>query len=148
MRFLANIQIYSDFWEFTNEYSNIFGCPKIYEWISKYIPTGEMARIRIRIIFERHFFRIFEYSNICAHHWQGWANIEKLAQTNIWIYSKKCNMLEQIFKYSIIFISNIRIFEYLCIEVLPAKIWHLTRDTGNLTCVTQECEHCLKISGP
>ena len=28
-------------------------------------------RIRIRIIFEGHFIRIFEYSNICAHHWGG-----------------------------------------------------------------------------
>ena len=52
-----------------NEYSNIFGGPKIYEWISEYIRTGEMARIRIRIIFEGHFIRIFEYSNIRAHHW-------------------------------------------------------------------------------
>ena len=37
----------------------------------------------------------------------GWANIKKLAQTNIWIYSKKCNMLEQIFEYSIIFILSL-----------------------------------------
>ena len=51
------------------KYSNIFGCPKIYERISEYIRTGEMARIRIRIIFEGHFIRIFEYSNIRAHHW-------------------------------------------------------------------------------
>ena len=28
-----------------------------------------MARIRIRIIFEDHFIRIFEYLNIRAHHW-------------------------------------------------------------------------------
>ena len=130
MRFLANIQIYSDFWQFTNEYSNIFGCPKIYEWISEYIRIGEMARIRIRIIFERHFFRIFEYSNICAHHWQGWANIEKLAQTNIWIYSKKCNMLERIFEYSMIFISNIWIFVYwsfTCQNMTP-DTWHRKPD--------------------
>ena len=53
-----------------NEYSNIFGCPKIYEWISEYIPTEEMAQIRIQIIFEDHFIWIFEYSNIRAHHWR------------------------------------------------------------------------------
>ena len=68
IRFWAKLQIYSDFWEFANEYSNIFGCPKIYEWISKHIRTGEMARIQIRIIFEGHFIRIFEYLNIRAHH--------------------------------------------------------------------------------
>ena len=68
IRFLANIQIYSNFWEFTNKYLNIFGCPKIYEWISEYIRTGEMARIRIQIIFKGHFIWIFEYSNIWAHH--------------------------------------------------------------------------------
>ena len=80
--FWANIWIYSDFWEFTNEYLNIFGCPKIYEWISEYIRTREMARIRIRIIFEGHFVRIFEYSNICAHHWGIWS-IVLLEVTNL-----------------------------------------------------------------
>ena len=30
-RFYANIQKYSDFQEFTNEYLSIFSCPKIYE---------------------------------------------------------------------------------------------------------------------
>ena len=64
---------------------------------------------------------------------QGWANIEKLAQTNIWIYSKKCNILERIFEYSMIFILNIWIFEYLCIELLPAKIWHLTQETWHVS---------------
>ena len=77
---------------------------------------------------------------------QGWANIEKLSRTNIWKYLKKWNMLERIFEYSMIFILNIQIFEYLCIEVLTSKSWDLTRDTGNLTFVTQECEHCLKIA--
>ena len=60
--FWENIQIYSGFQEFTNKYSNKFGCPKIYKWISKYIHTAEMAQIRIRMIFESHFIRIFEYS--------------------------------------------------------------------------------------
>ena len=42
-----------------NEYSNIFSCPKIYEWISAYIHTGEMAWMQILIILESHFFYIF-----------------------------------------------------------------------------------------
>ena len=54
-------------------------------------------------------------------------------------------MLERIFEYSMIFISNIRIFEYLCIEVLPAKLWHLTRDTGNLTCVTFKAKETYEL---
>ena len=63
---------------------------KIDEWISEYIRTGEMARIRIQIIFEGHFIRIFEYSNICAHHWVSqsvgqsvshfWENYEKVVR--------------------------------------------------------------------
>ena len=28
-----------------------------------------MAQIQIQIIFEGHLIQIFEYSNICAHHW-------------------------------------------------------------------------------
>ena len=66
---MPHIQIDLDVQEFTNEYLNIFGCPKVFKWITKYIYIGEMAQIQIRIIFEGHFIRIFEYSNICAHHW-------------------------------------------------------------------------------
>ena len=68
IRFWATIQIYSDCQEFTNKYLNVLSCPKIYEWISKYIRTRNMARIRIRIIFEGHFVWIFKYLNIHAHH--------------------------------------------------------------------------------
>ena len=54
----------------------MFGCPKIYKWISKYICTGEWAQIRI--IFEGYFIKIFNNFNICAHHWfPGGNNIEK-----------------------------------------------------------------------
>ena len=45
-----------------NEYLNIFGCNIFTERISEYIRIPEIARIRIRIIFEGHFIRIFEYS--------------------------------------------------------------------------------------
>ena len=58
-----------DFEELMNEYLNIFGCQKICKWIYKYICTGEMAKIWIRIIFKGYFIWIFEYLNICAHHW-------------------------------------------------------------------------------
>ena len=37
-----------------------------------------MARIQIRIIFEGHFIRIFEYSNIRAHHCKGLTKSDKL----------------------------------------------------------------------
>ena len=69
IRFWANFQINLKFYEFTNKYLNVFSCSKIYDWISKYICTGEMAQIRIRFIFEGHYNWIFKYSNICAHHW-------------------------------------------------------------------------------
>ena len=51
-----------------NKYLSIFGCQKLYKWISEYICTGEKAQIRIWIILESHLIRIFKYSNICAHH--------------------------------------------------------------------------------
>ena len=44
-----------------NEYPNIFGCTIFTERISEYICIPEIAQIRIRIIFEGHFIRIFEY---------------------------------------------------------------------------------------
>ena len=44
-----------------NEYPNIFECNIFSEPISEYICTPEIARIRIRIIFEGHFTQIFEY---------------------------------------------------------------------------------------
>ena len=44
-----------------NEYPNIFGCHIFTKQISEYIHTPEIARIRIRIIFEGNFIRIFEY---------------------------------------------------------------------------------------
>ena len=68
MGFRANIQIYSDFQEFTNQYPNIFGCLKIYDQISKYIRTGERAQIQIQIILWGNFILIFECLNICVHH--------------------------------------------------------------------------------
>ena len=80
--------------------------------------------------------------------WSGVSEYWKIGSKKYLNIFEKCNMLKRMFEYSMIFILDIRIFEYLCIEVLPVKIWHLTHDTGNLTCVTQECEHCLKISGP
>ena len=45
-----------------NEYPNIFGCNIFIERISEYIRIPEIAQIRIRITFEGHFIRIFEYS--------------------------------------------------------------------------------------
>ena len=61
---------------------------------------------------------------------QGWANIEKLARTNIWIYSKKYNMRERIFKYLMIFISNIRIFVYwsFTCQNMTTDTWHRKPD--------------------
>ena len=50
-----------------NEYPNIFECRIFTERISEYIRTPEIAQIQI--IFQGHFIRIFEYSNIHAHHW-------------------------------------------------------------------------------
>ena len=55
----TNIWIYSVVKKSANKYTNI----QIY----KYIHTGEMAKIQI--IFEGYFIWIFEYLNICAHHW-------------------------------------------------------------------------------
>ena len=45
-----------------NEYTNILGCNIFTKRISEYIRIPEIARIRIQIIFEGHFIRIFEYS--------------------------------------------------------------------------------------
>ena len=44
-----------------NEYPNIFGWNTFTKQISEYICCPEIAQIRIQIIFEGHFIRIFEY---------------------------------------------------------------------------------------
>ena len=43
-----------------NEYPNIFGSNIFTKQISEYIGIPEIAQIQIQIIFEGHFFRIFE----------------------------------------------------------------------------------------
>ena len=45
-----------------NKYPNIFGCHIFTEWISEYIFMPEIAQIRIQIILEFKFIRIFLYS--------------------------------------------------------------------------------------
>ena len=45
-----------------NEYPNIFGYPILTKQISEYMCMPELAQIRIQIIFEGNFIRIFEYS--------------------------------------------------------------------------------------
>ena len=45
-----------------NKYPNICGCHIFTKRMSEYIYTSEIAQIQIRIIFEGHFIRIFEYS--------------------------------------------------------------------------------------
>ena len=64
MRFWANIQIYLDFWEFTNEYSNIFGCPKIYEWI--YLYWGNGTNTILNNIWGPFYLNIWIFEYLCS----------------------------------------------------------------------------------
>ena len=89
MRFWSKIKFYLDFEEFTKEYSDILGCPKIYERISEYISTGEMAQIQIQIIFEGHFNRIFEYLNIRIFEYSCSSPSQKLSIIRMWFYFSK-----------------------------------------------------------
>ena len=86
---------------------------------------------------------IFLFFKICSFWKQGWANIEKLARSNIWIYSKKCNMLERILEYSTIIISDIQIFVYWSFncQIMTPDTWHRKPDichTGMWT-LSQNC---------
>ena len=75
--------------------------------------------------------------------------LKKLSQTNIWISLKKCNMLEQIFEYSIIFILNIRIFVYWSFncQIMTPDTWHRKPDschTGMWT-LSQNCRSLARM---
>ena len=73
-----------------------------------------MAQIRIRIIFEGHFIRIFKYSNIRAHHWLQ----AKLNPSIEFILSIFQHLIYVLCQKAYIFHNQVHIFQYLFIQVL------------------------------